>query len=136
MYLKYHTVSQYSEWLKARDASPWSLYWSHLNKGCTHPVTMLQNRKNFMCSIGILGVTISTSILRSDKWYPLKNSRDSWFGAQWRGRLCFIQVRSVYEPGEDKVRYAKSLAKQAQGFFYTIHFQSRIYNLLLVTINL
>ena len=53
----------------------WSLHRSHLNKGCTQ------------CNIGILVcVTFSIiSILRSDKWNPLKNSRDSWFGAQWRG---------------------------------------------------
>ena len=45
----------------------WSLHRSHLNKGCIHPVTMLQNRKNVQCSIGILCVTFSTSIPSSDK---------------------------------------------------------------------
>ena len=58
-----------------------SLHRSHLNKGCIHPVTMLQNWKNVQCSIGILCVTFSTSIPSSDKWNPLKNSKDSWFGA-------------------------------------------------------
>ena len=59
------------------------------------PVTMLQNWKNVQCSIGIPCVTFSTFIPSSDKRNPLKKSRVSWFGAQWRGRLCFIQVRSV-----------------------------------------
>ena len=45
---------------------------------------MLQNRKNVQCCIGIMYVTFSTSITSSDEWNPLKNFRDSWFGAQWR----------------------------------------------------
>ena len=72
-----------------------SLHRSHLNKGYTHPVTMLQNQKNVQCSIGILCVTFNISIPSSEKWNLLKKSRDSWFGAQWRECLCFNQVRFV-----------------------------------------
>ena len=37
----------------------WSLHRYHLNKRCTHPITMLQNRKNIQCSIGIHDLELS-----------------------------------------------------------------------------
>ena len=112
---------------------------THTVPHLTPSLTMLQNRKNVQCSIGILCVTFSTSIPSSDKWNPLKNSKDSWFGTHWRGRLCFIQVRSLLRPGDDKVRYVESLEEeeeydkiQEQSYYIWMYVNAAIILLVLV----